>query len=144
VAVIRSEIEIAAPASRVWKILTDLERYPDWNPFTPRVDSTLELGAEVHLHTRLRGEQLAHRVETVTEHVPGERICWGMKMGARFVLAAERRQVLTPLEADRTRYVTDDTITGMLTPVVTAFWGEAIQRGFDGVAAALKKRAESS
>jgi hypothetical protein len=143
VAVVRSEIEIAAPASRVWEILTDLERYPDWNPFTPKVESTLEVGAAVHLHTRLRSERLAHRVETVTEHVPGERVCWGMTLGARFVLAAERRQILTPLELDRTRYLTDDRISGMLTPIVMAFWGEAMQRGFDDVAAALKKRAES-
>jgi hypothetical protein len=142
-AVVRSEIEIAAPASRVWEILTDLERYPDWNPFTPKVESTLEVGAPVHLHTRLRSERLAHRVETVTEHVPGERICWGMTMGPRFVLAAERRQILTPIDVDRTRYLTDDTLTGMLTPIVTTFWGEAMQRGFDDVAEALKKRAES-
>ena len=142
-AVVRSEIEIAAPASRVWEILTDLERYPEWNLFTPKVESTLEVGAAVHLHTRLRSTQLAHRVETVTEHVPGERICWGMKMGARFVLAAERRQILTSLDAARTRYLTDDTLTGLLTPIVMAFWGEAMQRGFDDVAAALKKRAES-
>jgi hypothetical protein len=142
-AVVRSEIEIRAPAAWVWEILTDLELYPEWNPFTQKVESTLEVGAAVHLHTRLRGERLAHRVETVTEHVPGERICWGMTLGTRFALAAERRQILTPLEVDRTRYLTDDTITGMLTPIVMAFWGEAMQRGFDGVAVALKKRAES-
>jgi len=141
-AVVRSEIEIDAPVARVWEILTDLERYPDWNPFTQRVESTLEVGAEVHLYTRLRGEQLAHRVEYVTEHVPGERICWGMTMGTRMALEAERRQVLTPQGPTRTRYLTDDTITGLLTPIVMAFWGEAMQRGFDGVAAALKKRSE--
>ena len=141
--VVSSEIEIAAPAQRVWEILTDLPRYPEWNPFTQKVESTLELGAEVHLHTRLRGEGLAHRIEYITEHVPGERICWGMTMGPRFVLAAKRRQILTPEGANRTRYLTDDTISGLLTPIVMMFWGEAMQRGFDGVAAALKKRAES-
>lgn len=142
-AVVSAEIEIAAPSERVWEILTDLERYPDWNPFTQKVESTLELGAEVHLYTRLRSERLVHRVEYVTAHVPGERICWGMTMGARIVLAAERRQILTPLDAARTRYLSDDRISGMLTPIVMAFWGAAMQRGFDAVAAALKKRAES-
>jgi len=30
---IRTEILIDAPASTVWKILTDFDSYPDWNPF---------------------------------------------------------------------------------------------------------------
>ena len=36
---VRSEIEIAAPAQKVWGIVTDLERYPEWNIFTPRMSA---------------------------------------------------------------------------------------------------------
>ena len=28
-----SEIVVAAPPERVWEVLVDLARYPDWNPF---------------------------------------------------------------------------------------------------------------
>jgi hypothetical protein len=31
-AVARSEIEIAAPAETVWDVLTEIERWPSWNP----------------------------------------------------------------------------------------------------------------
>ncbi|UCE85470.1 MAG: SRPBCC family protein, partial [Deltaproteobacteria bacterium] len=54
---VRAEIEIDAPIERVWRILTDLDRYADWNPFTPRVESTLRIGAPVHLYVRLVGER---------------------------------------------------------------------------------------
>jgi uncharacterized protein YndB with AHSA1/START domain len=31
-AIARSEIEIAAPPERVWELVTDIDRWPDWNP----------------------------------------------------------------------------------------------------------------
>ncbi|WP_100488741.1 SRPBCC domain-containing protein [Sporolactobacillus pectinivorans] len=30
---IRTEIQIKATANRVWDVLTDFKRYPEWNPF---------------------------------------------------------------------------------------------------------------
>jgi hypothetical protein len=140
--VVRAEVEIEAPVERVWEVLTDLASYPEWNPFTQRVESSLELGAPVHLHTRLRRERLAHRVEFVTAIEPPTRLCWGAHIGARFLLTAQRCQVLTPLAGGRTRYVTEDAIRGLLTPLVMAFWGEPMRRGFGEVALALKARAE--
>ncbi len=31
---IHTQIEIEASAERVWKLLTDLSRFPEWNPFS--------------------------------------------------------------------------------------------------------------
>ena len=139
---VRSEISIDAPIDGVWRILKDLQAYAEWNPFTPRVESSLELGDPIHLHARMRGERLMHRVEWVTRNEP-HALCWEMKMGKRFLLHAERCQVLTPLDGDRTHYVTEDSFTGLLTPLVMATFGHAMQRGFDDCAKGLKKRAEA-
>jgi hypothetical protein len=141
---VRAEIEIDAPAPRVWRILTDLAAYSEWNPFTPRVESTLRVGDPVHLYVRLRGARLAHRIEIVSAAEEPRRLCWGMVLGASRLLAAERCQVLTPLGPGRTRYVTEDTIRGLLTPLVMRLFGPPMQRGFDDVARALKQRAEES
>lgn len=140
---VRAEVEIDAPIDRVWKILTELGRYGDWNSFTPRVESTLRIGDPVHLYVRLLGERLTHRVETVTRNEP-HTLGWEMKLGARFLLHAERVQVLTPIDEGRTHYMTEDCFTGWLRPLVLALFGRAMERGFRDCGLGLKQAAESA
>ena len=142
--IVRAEIEIDAPAERIFDILTDLSAYPEWNPFTPRVESTLRRGDPVHLFVRLRGERISHRVEYVTRNERPSRLCWGTTIGAGFLLRAERCQNLTPIDERRTRFVNQDELRGWLAPLVMLAFGSAMQRGFESVATALKKRAEAS
>ena len=141
---VRAEIEIDAPAERIFDILTDLKSYPAWNPFTPRVESTLRPGDAVHLYVRLRSERLSHRVEFVTRNERPTRLCWGTKIGAGFLLRAERCQTLTRIDERRTRFVNEDVLRGWLAPLVMLAFGRDLKRGFESVATALKKRAESS
>jgi hypothetical protein len=144
VGTVRAEIEIDAPAERIFDILADLKSYPEWNPFTPRVESTLRPGDAVHLYVRLRGERLSHRVEYVTRNERPARLSWGTKIGAGFLLRAERCQSLTPIGARRTRFVNEDVLEGWLASLVMLLFGRDMQRGFESVARALKQRAESS
>lgn len=141
-AAISAEVDIDAPAERVWDILVDLDRYPEWNPFTTKVESTLRVGERAVLHVQMRPDKAVVQVENVTTYEPGVRLCWGMKLGARFLLAANRCQVLNPLPRGGTRYYTCDEFHGALVPLVLWLYGVDIQRGFNGVAQALKHRAE--
>ena len=140
---VHAEVEIDAPAERIFDILADLASYGEWNPFTPRVESTLRLGDPVHLHVRLVGPRLAHRVEYVTRNERPAALCWGVTIGAPFLLRAERRQTLTPIGENRTRFVNEDEIRGWLAPIVMLAFGGAMQRGFEAVAIALKQRVEA-
>ena len=139
--IVRAEVEIDRGIDHVWQILRDLDRYPEWNPFTPSARSTLEVGDPVELEVRLRGSKLSKRVETVSAAEP-HRLCWGMTMGVPLLLRAERCQVLTPIDEHRTRYVTEDRFSGLLAPLVVGLYGGAMERGFSDCASALKKRAE--
>jgi hypothetical protein len=142
-AAIAAQADIQAPVDRVWSILTDLDRYREWNPFTTAVESTLRVGEPAVLHVRMRPNKSLVQVETVSAFEPGARLCWGMKLGAAFLLAAERCQILSALPGGGTRYFTCDEFRGALVPLVLRLYGADIQRGFNGVAQALKQRAEA-
>lgn len=142
--IVRASIEIDAPPERIFDILADLPAYPEWNPFTVRAESTLRLGEAIHLCVRLRGGRLSHRVEYVSKNERPAALCWGMTMGAGFLLRAERCQTLTPLGDGRTQYVSEDVLEGWLAPLVMRAYGPVMQRGFEAVASALKQRAEAA
>jgi hypothetical protein len=46
---LKEELEVAAPAERVWTLLTDFERYPDWNPYILRLETDEEPGSKLTL-----------------------------------------------------------------------------------------------
>ena len=51
---IESSIEINAPSNRVWDILTDFPRLPDWNPFITAASGSLQAGSRLSVQiTRL-------------------------------------------------------------------------------------------
>lgn len=43
-------VEVEAPQAFVWDVRVDYARYPQWNPYTVRVDTALEVGSTVVLH----------------------------------------------------------------------------------------------
>lgn len=131
-------IEIAAPVERVWQALVDFERYAEWNHFTPRVETDLIIGSPVTLHVDMPRKSRMVRTEWINLVEPEQSICWGMHMGHPALLCANRWQVLRPLDNGHTEYITEDRMSGILTPLVMAFYGRSMQQGFQMVADGLK------
>ncbi len=138
---VRAEVEIDAPIEEVWQILTDVDGYAEWNPFTPDVKTTLELGTPVEMQVRLVGNFLITRTESITRNAPFA-LGWDMQMGTPSILYAERVQQLTTIEGGRTRYISEDTFSGWLRPLVLGLFGRAMERGFTDCGLGLKKEAE--
>ena len=136
-------IDINAPAEHVWQILTVAESYRDWNPFTPHVDTDFRPGSRVELRVIL-GPLKLRQQERIQSLEPPRLLAWGMTMGHRVLLVARREQRLEASGPDRCRYVTTDTMSGLLTPLVALLFGRLIRIGFNAMAAALKERAEIS
>jgi hypothetical protein len=126
----------------VWEILGDVKRYGEWNPFTTRVETTFEIGSPVRLYVTLGPFKLwqPERIEAVD---PPDLLVWSTKVGARFLVGARREQRLEALGEGRCRYRTTDAFSGLLTPLVMLLFGRLVRRGFNDMAAALKRRAES-
>lgn len=136
------KITIHAPIEKVWAILLDLPRYPEWNPFTYRVESSLVIGAPVDLYVRMRKRGERMQQEYVRTVEAPTRLAWGMTMGHATLLTALREQKLERIDRNSCIYHTTDAFSGVLTPLVMYLFGDDIEHGFNAVARALKVYAE--
>ncbi|MCY3812074.1 MAG: SRPBCC domain-containing protein [Gammaproteobacteria bacterium] len=140
---IRSDpVTIEAPVEKVWRVLTDFERYGEWNPFTPDVRADLTMGARVDMRVTMGAFRLK-QTEIICALEPPRRLAWRTTIGARWLLHAVREQRLEMLGNESCRYVTEDEFKGVLMPLVILLTGGFVRRGFNAVAAALKQRAEA-
>ena len=138
-------VEIAAPAELVWSILVDLPRYPQWNPYTVKVESSLRLGEPVNLFLPdpTRAGELLHVIEQLADFEPHRLLAWEMHASADNPDAARREQIIESTGPQSCRYHTTDQFLGATADQVMAQHGPWVQQGFDAVAVALKARAEA-
>jgi uncharacterized protein YndB with AHSA1/START domain len=141
-----TRVEIDAPAAEVWAILTDLDRYAEWNPFTPKIETDFTIDGPITLHVSFDGGPTQRRVEVLRRWAPGEELRWTMTMGPAWFFRSDRTQRVEPLVeslgATRCRYVSELRFAGLFAPVVTALYGAKVQRGLDALAAGLRRRAQ--
>lgn len=141
--VIKSEpLVIHAPVEVVWDVLVSLDSYGDWNPFTYRVESSLVVGEPVVLFVKL-GQYKRRQVEYVKLVESPTKLGWGMTMLHPALLKAYRIQCLEPINKNSCRYFTNDTLEGLLTPLVVKLFGRSMEDGFNEMSVALKEYAEN-
>lgn len=145
-----ASIEIDAPVEAVWAVLHDVARYPEWNPFTVSVQTDFQLGSPVDMQVNLLGRtrkdgtpRTMRQVEYITSYDEGRRVSWGVNVGPRWFIYADRYQELTDLGDGRTRYETVDAFTGVGVGFMLLLMERHMARGFAEVAHALKARCES-
>ena len=141
--VLEHTLQIAAPAALVWEVVTDLARYPEWNPFVVACASDLREGSPIAMRVRLLpGPALSQR-ERIFEHVPGERLCYGLDGAFLGGVSSRRCHVVVSEGAAQTRYESRFALGGRLAPFVRALLGRRLAHGFAAMTEALGRRAET-
>jgi hypothetical protein len=148
---VRCESLLDAPPERVFEILADLDRYPEWNRFTPRVtlaSRDLAVGAELDLDCQMTPRELLvdeHEVILALERDPARRryaLCMGTsRRRGRPGIRSERWQIASAL-GERTLFVNEESFRGPLAPLVYLLYREKLARAFSLYALDLKDRAE--
>jgi hypothetical protein len=140
---LHTEIEIAAPAERVWRILTDFSAYPQWNPFmrlaqgTPEPPNRLEIVIQPG-----SGPGMVFR-PTVLQASPPRTLRWLGRLWLPGIFDGEHIFEIEPQGPGRVRFVQREIFKGFLVP----FAGRRLQdtlRGFEEMNRALKARAEEN
>src|ERR1700712_3093305 len=105
----RTSIDIEAPPERVWEILMDVERWPEWSPTMTKVklreDGELRVGSSA----RIKQPRLLRATWRVTELTPGRQFTWASSSPGVTTVAGH---VISPLQGGGTRAESDLTQTG--------------------------------
>lgn len=147
-----AEVLIEAPIQKVWEVMLDLDGYPRWNPFTPRVDcqGPPRVGAPIRLHVRWadgKGVVSPERIVRLEPPAPDAegrlRGVYGYNFGTLLatlnLVRSERLQIVEAISETQTRYTTTIRLTGAFSSRVPI---AKIQDGFDRQTAALKAYCE--
>ncbi len=134
------EVEIDARPQRVWEVLTDLERWPEWAETVTSVTRLDEGPLTVNSRTRIEQPKLPPTQYVVTELLPGETFTWmATSPGVRTIA----RHEVEPLPRGRTRVRLVVEQAGPLGKVMgRLFFTRLTERYLAAEAAGLKARSE--
>jgi hypothetical protein len=138
---VSATIQIDAPADAVWAVLTDLDRYPEWNPLFREASGQVAAGNRITLRTVLPANGRLMTVKPMISIAePGAELRWAA--GLPGLIGGEHSFVLTPADGG-TRLMQSETFRGLL----VGFAGKNLARfeaSYRALNEALKKRAEAS
>lgn len=132
-------VEVAAAPGRVWEVLVDVERWPEW---TDSVSSArlLDPGPlAVGSRAELTQPRLPTGTYTVTALDAGRSFTWEQRQPGCTVAA---HHVITPLSEGHARVELRVVMSGVLAGVVGRLYRKLTERYLELEAAGLKARAE--
>jgi hypothetical protein len=134
---IEHRLGVAAPAPVVWQVVSDLERWPDWNPLYLKAEGALRIGTQLTLTQALEGRPTVLIQPTIVDWVPDAQILWRLSQNRGFI------QRLRYIEIDK---LTDEACifsngedwSGLLTPLIPADLKKALRAGFTAFGEAVR------
>ena len=140
---VSSQIEIEAPVERVWDLLTDFSRFPEWNPFIRKASGQLKVGERLEVNLQPSGTRSMTFKPRVLKADFGRELRWIGRLLIPGLFTGEHSFTIEPLDGKRVRFVQSERFTGLLVPLSRGLVNDA-RRGFEEMNQALKERAEQS
>ena len=141
---LRSEIEIDAPPERVWSILTDLSKLPEWNPFIRAASGRMEKNQRLDVTLHPSGGRSIKMRPSVLAVEPNRELRWIGHLGLPGLFDGQHIFELKPSGAAKTIFVQREEFGGILLPFLTGMLRNETARGFNEMNQALKERAEET
>jgi len=139
---LHAAIDVDAPAARVWQVVSDFERYPEWNPFIVRAAGELRVGKRLDVTIVAPGMKPVSFRPRVLDVEPGHLVRWKGEFKLPGLFDGRHALTVDPLDGRRSRFTTHEDVTGILLPFAGRVMA-ASQQGFELMARAVKERAEA-
>jgi len=143
---VEHEQEIAAAPEVVWQVLADLAHYPEWNPYSRRVEGTLRVGDVVRVEAHLGGEMRVVENRVTRLEAPRE-LCWQSEGWYARLARGTRCRHLDALPDGSTRLRHHEVMDGPLAWLIERLYRPRIEAGLrqeDGALAAAAEAVEEA
>jgi hypothetical protein len=139
-----TKIEINAPPSRVWQILTDFENYPTWNPFIKKINGIPARNEKLEVHMPdPRGGTMVFTPDVLVAERERELRWLGRSEGDAF--NGEHCFLIDPIENNnnKVRFTQSEKFTGSMVASLEGWLDTAVKQNFEDMNRALKQIAEN-
>lgn len=139
-----TEIEINADAQKVWDILTDTAKFPEWNPFIREILGELREGEQIMAVIQpVNGKAMTFHPK-VLEVVPRQKVRWLGAFLFKGLFDGEHIWELEELGEGKTKMVQAENFTGILVPLFKKELENKTKPGFVAMNEKLKELAEAA
>jgi len=135
-------ISISAAPERVWAVLLDFPRYPEWNPFVRSIEGLPAEGSTLKVAISPPGGKPMTFRPIVLRQIVRQEFKWKGKLLLPGLFDGEHYFELTRTSDGSTRFTHGERFTGLLVPLFRSTLDRGTKAGFEAMNAALKHRVE--
>lgn len=140
---IETSITINASSQKVWSILTDFEKYKDWNPFIINVEGQPKKGTKLANTMQLEGQKPQTFKPSILVVDNEKEFRWKGHLFVKGIFDGEHYFLLEQLNEQEVRLTQGENFSGFLSNLILKMIEEKTISGFEKMNMALKERAEN-
>lgn len=138
----RNEVIIDASAEQVWDVLTDLEKYSEWNPLLYRGKGEVKLGETVVVDAKTATKDVNFVCEVINVD-PFKEFAWKFHVIHPFLFRGVHTFQIEPMSGKLVKFIDRESFKGLLLPTQSKDLTTAGLNAMVEMGAALKKRVEN-
>lgn len=137
-----TQVEIQASSEKVWQVLTDFEKYPNWNPFIHHAIGNAEAGERIDITFRSASKEMLLHCQVIKAE-PSRELIWNYHVVLPALFRGEHHFTIQPIGTNRVLFIDKEIFHGLLVPLQVKDIDTHSRRGFEAMDVALKTRAEA-
>ncbi len=141
---IKTEIAIDASPDKVWKIFTDFENYPNWNPFIKSVTGPVKVGSKITARIEPPEADGMTFKPTILAFEPNRELRWLGKFLFTGLFDGEHKFELLDVGNGTSRFIQSEKFRGILVPLFKKQLDNSTKNGFEEMNKKLKELAEQN
>ena len=139
---IYSEIQIKGSPALIWKVFTECEKYPEWNPFIKSLDGNIKKGKFIEVFIQppdMKGMTFKSKIISYDEY---KELSWKGSFIIPGLFDGTHTFKLESVDDEHTNFIQKEEFKGLFLPFFKRDMHEKTEKGFELMNEALKKLVE--